>query len=247
VAFAVPSVQANTAYSQTVYRSDAFATQQTKILCTAAVVQNIINLANGESRRDKLQQLQLYTLGRQNNRYTYKNAGVDPQGVEVMLETSLPGTDWRVITTKKLQKLLRRAARQMRATGLPVVMFVAGGRHVWTMNGYTATRDPALGGKFTVTRVRFSGPNYPKVKARYGWFDLAPNTSRSAHRLGNAYFKYSEKLAFGQPRPTIWRGWFVAVVPWTVGDPDPDPDPTPDPSASPDPSVEPSPESPPQP
>jgi hypothetical protein len=236
VMVAAPTVQAKAkpTFSQTLFRASAFSTQATKILCTAAVVQHIMNFGLGESRRDKDQQLELYAIGRDNNRYNYGTPGVDPQGVEVMLETGLHGTNWRVVTTRTLQQLLRRAARRMRETGLPVVLFVGGGRHVWTMNGYKSTADPASGGKFTVTHVRFSGPNFPKVKARNGWFDLRPNTIRSSERLSQALYPYREKLAFGEWRITSWRGFYVAVVP-TLDEPDPDPTPTPEPTLEPSP------------
>jgi hypothetical protein len=146
----------------------------------------------------------------------------------------------------------------MRATGLPAVLFVGGGSHVWTMNGYTATADPASGAWFTVTHVRFSGPHYPKQVARYGWFDLAPNTLRTVARLSAAYFPYREWLAFRDRRATPWNGYYVAVVPWSMDDgedpeptpertPQPTPQPTPDPSLEPVPSATPESSAPPAP
>ena len=119
-------------------------------------------------------------------------------------------------------------------TALPTVLFVGGGTHVWTMNGYTASADPASGKPFTVTHIRFSGPLYPKTIARHGWFDLEPNTQRSSDRFTRAFFPYKEYLAFGDHRDTPWNGYYVAVVPLAY-DP-PDPEPTPEPSATPAPS-----------
>lgn len=230
---AVQGVDASTGYTQTVYRDTAFSTQRTDYLCTAAVVQNIVNLATGSSRSGKTQQLEFYAYGRAHNRFDYKGRGVDPQGVEAMLEFFIPGSDWRQVMKKSMKAALRASARGMRATDLPAVLFVGGGAHVWTMNGYSASADPASAGTFTVTHVRFSGPLYPKTVGRHGWFDLEPNTRRSSDRFVNAFFPYKERLAFGDHRNTPWNGYFVAVVPSTYvppDDPPPDPTPTPDPT-----------------
>jgi hypothetical protein len=230
---AFQGVEAGTAYTQTIYRDTAFATQQTDYLCTAAVVQNIVNLALGTSRGGKTQQLEFYAYGRNHNRYDYRNRGVDPQGMEAMLERYIPGSDWKQIMKSSMQSALRASARRMRATGLPAVLFVGGGAHVWTMNGYTATGDPASGDWFTVTHVRFSGPLYPRVIGRHGWFDLAPNTRRTSERFVNPFYEYREWLAFGDHRDTPWNGYYVAIVPVIYEDPDPTPTPTPNPSPSP--------------
>jgi len=239
---AVQGVQASTGYTEVIFRDDAFATQRTNYLCTAAVVQNIVNLATGKSRGGKTQQLEFYAYGLDNNRYDYRNAGVDPQGVEAMLELYIPGSDWGQVVKPGLQGALKASARALRATGLPAVLFVGGGTHVWTMNGYTASADPASGEFFTITHVRFSGPLYPKTIAKHGWFDLEPNTQRSSDRITKVFFPYKEYLAFGDHRNTPWNGSYVAVVPLAY-DP-PDPEPTPDPTPAPDPTVEPTPEAP---
>ena len=231
---AVQGVNAATGYTQVVFRDTAFATQRTNYLCTAAVVQNIVNLATGSSRDGKAQQLEFYEHGLETNLFDYKNAGVDPAGVEAMLEKYVPGSDWGQISKPKMQGALKTVARRMRATGLPSVLFVGGGTHVWTMNGYTASADPDSGEYFKVTHVRFSGPLYPKTIARHGWFDLEPNTQRSSDRFLNAFFPYKEYLAFGDHRDTPWNGYYVAVVPLSY-DP-PDPEPTPEPSATPAPT-----------
>lgn len=230
---AVQGVEASTSFTQVIYREDAFATQRTNYLCTAAVVQNIVNLATGTSRGGKAQQLEFYAVGLDNNRYDYKNAGVDPQGMEAMLETYIPGSDWGQVMKKGMQGALRTAARQMRATGLPVVLFVGGGSHVWTMNGYTATGNPSANSEFTVTHIQFSGPLYPETIAKHGWFDLEPNTRRGADRFSNIFFPYKEYLAFGDRRNTPWNGFYVAIVPLSYDPPDPDPTPTPEPTPAP--------------
>lgn len=233
-------VDARPGFSQSTYRASAFSTQATEYYCTSAVVQHIRNLATQQSLKSRTEQAQLYAFGRAHNRYAYRSRGVDPQGVEAMLERYVPGTDWVQIRKPSLQKALRSAARRIRATGLPAVLFVGGGKHVWTMNGYTATRDPASGARFNVTHVQFSGPYFPRQKARYGWFDLAPNSRTSVERLAQAYFQYSERLAFGDRKHTPWNGYYVALVPRLVEvDPDPTPNPSPTPVPTPGSTAEP--------
>jgi hypothetical protein len=231
---AVQGVEASTGYTQLVFRDTAFATQRTSYLCTAAVVQNIVNLATGTSRDGKAQQLAFYAHGLDNNLFDYRNAGVDPQGVEAMLELNIPGSDWGQVVKPHMQGALKASARAIRATGLPVVLFVGGGTHVWTMNGYSASADPASGEFFTITQVRFSGPLYPKSIAKHGWFDLEPNTARSSDRITKVFFPYKEYLAFGDHRNTPWNGSYVAVVPLSYDPPD-EPPPTPEPSPLPTP------------
>jgi hypothetical protein len=233
---AVQGVRAGTGYTQTIFRDDAFATQRTNYLCTAAVVQNIVNLATGSSRGGKTQQLEFYDYGLDNNRYDYRNPGVDPQGMEAMLERYIPGSDWGQVVKPGMQGALKATARGMRATGLPSVLFVGGGTHVWTMNGYTATADPRSGDFFKITHVRFSGPLYPDTIALHGWFDLVPNTQRTSDRISKVFFPYKEYLAFGDHRTTPWNGSYVAIVPLAYEPPDPDPTPTPTPEPSPEPT-----------
>ena len=231
---AAQGVDAAAGFSEVIYRDTAFATQRTNYLCTAAVVQNIVNLATGTSRDGKAQQLEFYVYGRENNRYNYRNAGVDPQGVEAMLERYIPGSTWGQVIKPTMQGALKASARAIRTTGLPVVLFVGGGTHVWTMNGYTASGNPSSSKPFRVTYVRFSGPLYPKTIARHGWFDLVPNAQRTSERFTNVFFPYKEYLAFGDHRSTPWNGSYVAVVPLTYDPPDPDPTPTPEPTATPE-------------
>ncbi len=226
-------VEATSVYSHTIYRSTAFSTQATLYFCTAAVVQNVMNLATGTSRHGWTEQNKLYAYGRAHNRYAYSSRGVDPQGVEAMLDKYVPAATWRQVKSKSLQAVLRLAAKGMRATKLPAILFVGGGSHVWTMNGYTATADPASGAAFNVTYVRFSGPLYPKQIGLYGLFDLAPNTRRSVENLARAFFPYREQLAFRDSRYTPWNGYYVAVVPAPKPTPPPTPTPTPQPTAAP--------------
>lgn len=239
---AVQGVQASTGYSQTIYRASAFSTQVNDYFCTAAVTQNIVNLVTGAARHDRTQQREYYNFGRAHNRYSYRADGVDPQGMEAMLEEYVPDSEWRQVRRKSLRAILRVAARQMRATGLPAVLFVGGGAHVWTMNGYTATRDPASGRWFTVTHVKFSGPFYPRQIAKHGWFDLKPNTGRRVERFANAFYPYREWRAFHDHRWTPWNGYYVVVVPWSIGDGEPEPTPEPTPVPTPQPTPQPTPD-----
>jgi hypothetical protein len=199
------TASASTSFS--VFRASAFSTQATYYYCTAAVEQMIWNTATGASSHSATQQAKFYSYGRAHNRYAYPTRGVDPQGVAVTLNHFVPQVSWHVIRGISMQATLKAAAAAIRATGLPVVLFVGGGSHVWSMTGYTLSDSGA------VAYVRFSGPLYPKQIAYAGWYDLAPNTQRSVSAFAQVFYRYSEHASFGDYRWTPWNGYFVAVVP----------------------------------
>lgn len=199
------NVEGSTSFNA--YRSTAFSTQATMWYCTAAVEQMIWNTATGRSNHGYTQQHAFYAYGRAHNRYAYSTRGVDPQGVAATLRHYVPQGDWHWYRSTTMQGALRAAADRVKATGLPAVIFVGGGSHVWTLHGFT--RDDS--GR--VTYVRFSGPLYPKQVAYNGWYDLAPNTRKPVSALGGAFFPYRERLAFGDTRWTPWNGYYVVVIP----------------------------------
>ena len=53
-------------------------------------------------------------------------------------------------------------------------------------------------------------------------------------RLANGFFPYRQWLAFGERRYTPWNGYYVAVVPAALIDPDPTPTPQPTPEPTPE-------------
>jgi len=200
-------------YTQSVYDAAAFSTQTRSYFCTAGVVQYIRNLARADVHSDS-EQNTMYQYGRGQNKYAYAAKGNDPQAVATMLNNYSTGgvTTWHVVKKLHIQAALQTVASRMRATGLPGVLFVSGGAHVWTMDGYVASSDPN-NGAFTVSKVRFSGPYYPTQKAAYGYYDLPPGTWKTAGWMTYPFFQYSEWYAFRDHKSVIWQGYFVVVVP----------------------------------
>lgn len=200
-------------YTQSVYDSAAFSTQQRYYYCTAAVAQYIRNLTRADVYSES-EQTTMYNYGRSQNRYAYSAKGNDPDGLCAILNNYSAGgvATWHVVKKKTLQGALKAVASRMRATGLPGVLFVSGGGHVWTMDGYKSDVDPNSG-SFTVTNVRFSGPLYPNRVKSYGYYDWPPGTWKTAGWMSYPFFKYSEYYAFRDHKIVVWQGYFVVIVP----------------------------------
>lgn len=200
-------------YTQSVYDSGAFSTQQRNYYCTAALVQYIRNMTRVDVHTEA-EQTTMYNYGRAHNRYSYAAKGNDPQGTAAMLNNYSAGgvTTWHVVRKTSLRGALRLVANRMRATNLPAILFVSGGSHVWIMDGYTSDVDPNSATP-TVSRARVSGPLWPTQKYKMGYYDMPPGTWISAGKLAYPFFRYSERLAFGDGKSVIWQGYWVVIVP----------------------------------
>jgi hypothetical protein len=97
--------------------------------------------------------------------------------------------------------------KRMRLTGKPVGLLVGAGSHAWVLNGFTATADPAMTDRYSVTSVSVMGPLWPRQVSRYGYFDLAPNTRLSIAAFANVLTRYHDKIR------TVWDGHYVVVLP----------------------------------
>ena len=200
-------------YTQTVYDAAAFSTQQRNYYCTVGVAQYIRNLARSDVHSES-EQTTMYTYGRGQNRYAYVAKGNDPDGLAAILNHYSAGgvATWHVVRKTSLRSALRLVAQRMRATGLPGVLFVSGGGHVWTMDGYKSDVDPNSGTP-TVSQARVSGPYYPDQIKSYGWYDFPPGTWMTASKLSYPFFPYSEWFAFHDHKNVVWQGYFVVIVP----------------------------------
>jgi len=200
-------------FTKSVFDAAAFSTQATMYYCTAAVCQYITNLTREGNVHSGAEQAEMYAYGRTKNRYPYAARGNDPQAVVEMLKHYTGVGTWHVGKYATMRGALKHIASRMDATNLPGVLFVAGGGHVWTMDGFTTSEDPSAEGDFSISRVRFSGPLYPKQVAGYGWYDLAPGTWKSDDAMAYPFFKYDERLAFNDGRAVPWEDYFIVVAP----------------------------------
>ena len=126
--------------------------------CTAAGVQIVRNIVDGQEDHTTSRQRRYFTWMREHNRYTLPlSAGVDPQGWTAGLRHFVDDR-YRLVASTTFENALRSAVKRLRLTNLPVALAVAHGSHGWILTGFTATADPAITASFQVTSVRVTGP-----------------------------------------------------------------------------------------
>src|SRR5215218_4883643 len=189
------------------YRGDAFATQRTWQWCTAAGVQIVRNIAEGESDEARAEQARYYRYMRANNRYDVPaKDGVDPGGWAAGLRRFVDDR-YEVIASDSFAGALRSAVTNLRRTNLPVGLTVAHGTHAWILTGFTATADPLVTDDFRVTSVRVTGPLWG-LQSRTRGYDMRPNTRLTPQQL-NDYFTPWHYA----PIRMAWDGQWVSIQP----------------------------------
>ena len=190
-----------------VYRAGSFATQRTWQWCTAAGVQIVRNIAEGESDEARSRQARYYRYMREHNRYDVPaKDGVDPGGWAAGLRRFVDDR-YRVVASNSFGDALRSAVTSLRQTNLPVGLTVAHGTHAWILTGFTATADPLVTDDFRVTSVRVTGPLWG-LQSRSQGYDMRPNTKLALAQL-NDYFTPWHYA----PIPMAWEGQWVSIQP----------------------------------
>ena len=165
------------------YRSGSFTTQQTWRWCTAADVQLVRNLVRHESdqlaRRasSAITRTCAPTTGTRSRRPT---ASTPRAGRPACGSSSTAATG--VIVSGTFSAALRSAVTNLRRTHRPVGLLVAHGNHAWVLTGFTATADPAVTSRFTVTSVRVTGPLWGLQSRTYG-YDMRPDKKLTPSQL----------------------------------------------------------------
>jgi hypothetical protein len=217
------------------YREGVFTTQQSWLWCTAAGIQIIDNIVDGEADHSTASQRTYFDWMRGRNRYDLPiSAGVDPQGWTAGLRHFVDDR-YRLVASASFDGALHLAVTRIRLTNLPVALTVSQGGHGWILNGFTATADPARTKDFQVTSVRVTGPLWG-LQSRNG-YDMRPNTKLTPAQLRTFFtpWRYA-------PLPMIWDGKYISIQPVPVAAaPAPSPSPPPPPAPSPSPSPLPTP------
>jgi hypothetical protein len=188
------------------YRRGVFTTQKSWLWCTAADVQIIRNIADGQEDHTTSGQRRYFTWMRARNRYTLPlSAGVDPQGWTAGMRQFVDDR-YRLVASTTFDNALRSAVKRLRQTNLPVALAVSHGNHGWVLTGFTATADPATTAKFKVTSVRVVGPLYG-LQSRNG-YDMPPDTKLTPAQLQRYFtpWRYA-------PQRMIWDGRYVSIQP----------------------------------
>ncbi len=164
------------------YRTGAFTTQQTWLWCTAADVQIMRNIVDHRHDHSRSGQQTYFSYMRRHDRYAIPvSDGVDPAGWAAGMHHFVD-TRYRLVASGSFSSALRSAVRNLRLTGLPVGITVSHGNHAWILTGFTATADPAVTSRFTVTSVRVVGPLWGLQSRSYG-YDMRPDTRLTPRQL----------------------------------------------------------------
>jgi hypothetical protein len=185
-----------------VYRPGVYSEQATWTWCTAASLQIMRNILFAETDHSSAHQQQFFDYMRASNRYQLaSHRGVDPQGFLAGLRHFVnPG--YALVSSPTFDDAVRSAVTQLRLTGKPVVLIVAGGRHAWVLTGFTATADPARTTDFQVVSVRIVGPLYGRQSIN--GYDSPPDTSISYAALRRFLLPYRFPFAL-----TPWTGRYL--------------------------------------
>ena len=189
------------------YRSGTFTTQQTWLWCTAADIQIIRNIVNGERDHSRSSQQRYFEWMREHNRYDLPlKDGVDPAGWTAGMRHFVDDR-YRLVSSASFDSALRSAVQRMRSTNLPVALAVMHGNHGWVLTGFSATADPATTKDFTVTSVRVVGPLWGLQSRSYG-YDMRPGTSLTTKQLRGFFIPWRY-----DPTRMIWEGSYVSIQP----------------------------------
>jgi len=189
------------------YRSGAFTTQKTWLWCTAADVQIIRNLADHAADHSRSSQERYFAAMRAHNRYDIPvRDGVDPAGWTYGLRHFVDGR-YRLVASGSFNAALRSAVTNLRKTNLPVGITVARGNHAWILTGFTATADPAVTTRFTVTSVRVVGPLWGLQSTGYG-YDMRPDMKLTPRQLAGFFTPWH----YAGIR-MAWEGDWVSIQP----------------------------------
>ena len=189
------------------YRSGVFTTQKTWLWCTAADVQIIRNIIDHAADHTRSSQQRYFDAMRAHNRYDIPLAdGVDPAGWTYGLRHFVDGR-YRLVSSTSFNAALRSAVTNLRRTNLPVGITVSHGNHAWVLTGFTATADPAVTTRFTVTSVRVVGPLWGLQSRTYG-YDMRPDTKLTPSQLRGFFTPWHYTSV-----PMAWENLWVSVQP----------------------------------
>ncbi len=189
------------------YRSGVFTTQKSWLWCTAADVQIMRNIVDRLSNHSKAQQRRYFSYMRAHDRYAIPvSEGVDPAGWTAGLRRYVDSR-YRLVASSSFKAALRSAVRSLRLTNLPVGITVSHGGHAWILTGFTATADPAVTNRFTVTSVRVTGPLWGLQSRSYG-YDMHPDKKLTRQQFRSFFTPWH----YAGVR-MAWEGDWVSVQP----------------------------------
>lgn len=192
------------------YRAGVFTTQKSWLWCTAADVQIMRNIVDRQADHSRAGQARYFDYMRAHNRYRIPvRDGVDPAGWTAGLRTFVDSR-YRLVASVSFDSALRAAVTNLRKTNLPVGITVSHGNHAWVLTGFTATADPAVTSRFSVTSVRVVGPLYGLQSRSYG-YDMPPDRKLTPAQLRGFFTPWHYAGVH-----MAWEGRWVSIQPIPV-------------------------------
>ncbi|MDQ6795310.1 MAG: hypothetical protein M3067_10935 [Chloroflexota bacterium] len=192
------------------YRAGVFSTQKSWLWCTAADVQIMRNIVDRQADHSRANQGRYFDYMRAHNRYRIPvRDGVDPAGWTAGLRAFVDSR-YRLVASASFDSALRAAVTNLRQTNLPVGITVSHGNHAWVLTGFTATADPALTSRFSVTSVRVVGPLYGLQSRSYG-YDMRPDRKLTPAQLSGFFTPWHYAGVH-----MAWEGRWVSIQPIPV-------------------------------
>ena len=189
------------------YRTGVLTTQKTWLWCTAADVQIIRNIADHSTDHSRSSQQRYFDFMRAHNRYAIPvSDGVDPAGWAAGLRRYVDGR-YQLTRSGSFDSALRSAVTNLRRTNLPVGITVSHGNHAWVLTGFSATADPAVTSRFSVTSMRVVGRLWGLQSRSYG-YDMRPDTRLTPAQLRGFFTPWH----YAGVR-MAWEGQWVSVQP----------------------------------
>ncbi len=189
------------------YRTGVFSTQRTWLWCTAADVQIIRNIVTGQDDHSKSGQQAYFDYMRAHDRYDLPlKDGVDAAGWTAGLKKFVDPR-YALYESRSFDAALVAAVTNLRRTNLPVAITVEHGNHAWIITGFTATADPAVTSRFTVTSVRVTGPLWGLQDRTFG-YDMKPDTRLTPKQLEGFFTPWHYA-----PIKMAWEGRWVSIQP----------------------------------
>jgi hypothetical protein len=184
-----------------------FAHQDTKDWCAVAGVSMVLEI---HGKVDATPAFQRELAGRVREWESWDdshNGNWGPAAMALALEAyGVPGYEVRAYESRGFA--LRDAARQISATGAPVILLTWRGAHTWVMTGYRADADPLVFRDPQLSGAYILDPWYPSVSSIWGPSN-PPGFFTTIDELVDNYLAWKRPEGAYPDRD----GLFIAVVP----------------------------------
>ena len=194
-------------FAMDLYHKGDYVGELTKIWCLPAAMQTSMNIMDAGADTTRATQARIFSLARK--LAPAPDGAAEPEGWAKGL-TKLGYGAYAVTVKSSIADAIHLVARQIRLTNRPAGLMVWRGAHSWVVSGFTATADPAVTDRFTVTAVRIEDVWYPRFSTIWG-YSRPPDALVPVSALSGDYLPWKRPTG----RYPGKDGKFVAVIPTT--------------------------------